>query len=194
MIDKKNILVEVSNRHIHISKDNLNILFGKDYELEKEKELSQPGEFASTARVTLKNGNNSIENVRVLGPLREKTQVEISRTDARRLKIDAPLRNSGDIENTPGVTIVGPESELKLDEGVIVAKRHIHMLDEDAKELGLEDNEFISIKISGERSVTFNKVLVRANKNFKTAVHIDMDDGNAAGIDKNCFGELVTQK
>jgi putative phosphotransacetylase len=185
------IPVEVSARHIHISKDDLEFLFGSGFELEKEKSLTQGNDFAAKEKVNLIKGEERIEGVRILGPLREETQVEISRTDAYSLKMNPPLRLSGDLEGSGSITIEGPVGRMDLGKGVIVAKRHLHCNPEDAKKLRVKNGDSISVKIEGERSLIFNKVIVRVDEKFSLSMHIDTDEGNAAGIEKEGFGTIV---
>lgn len=188
----KRIKIEVSARHVHISKEDLDVLFGVNHELTKYKDLSVDGEFASNETVTLLSDNNNIENVRILGPLREKTQVELTLTDARKLKIVAPVRISGDLDNTPGIRIKGPIGELFLDSGVMVAKRHFHCSPGTALELSLKDGDNIMVKTSGTRGLIFDNIEVRVAKEFHDVIHLDTDEGNACSEDGVCmFGEIV---
>lgn len=191
MLDSNNILVEVSNRHIHLSKEHIGVLFGKDYQLKIQKNLSQPEQFAAKEKVNLINGDNRIDNVRIIGPERDQTQVELSKTDAVNLNINAPLRISGDLEGTPGIVIEGPKGNISLEKGVIVAKRHIHVSEEHAEKLGIKNQKYVSVKIDGEKETVFNKLLVRIGPNHNLAVHLDTDEGNAAYINKKAFGELI---
>lgn len=186
------ILVETSARHIHLSKEDLFKLFGENYKLQKKKELSQPGQFYCEEKVTVRGPKTEINNISVLGPTREQTQVEISLTDARKLGIEGAIRESGDLENTPGCTIVGPYGETKIKEGVIVAKRHIHMDPDSAKSSNLANGDIVKIKIPSEnRSLIFDDVIIRVNKNYLPAIHIDTDEANAAGIKCKIFGEIM---
>lgn len=186
------VLVEISARHVHLSDEHLEVLFGKGHTLTNLKELSQPGQFATEERVTIKGPKGEMSRVIVLGPTRPETQVEVSATDARSLGVSAQIRMSGDIEGTTGMTLVGPAGTVELDKGVIVAKRHIHLSDLEAKEYGLEDHQVVSVKIETEqRSLTFGDVVVRVNPNFKAAMHIDTDEGNAAGIAGSTMGEII---
>ncbi len=183
------ILVEISARHAHLSDEHLEVLFGKGHQLTNLKELSQPGQYATEERVTIKGPKGEMGRVIILGPTRPETQVEISATDARSLGVDAKIRMSGDIEGTNGMTLIGPEGSIELDKGVIVAKRHIHLSDEEAKEYGLNDKDVVTVDIeTEERSLTFGDVVVRVNPNFRAAMHIDTDEGNAAGIAGSTMG------
>ncbi len=185
------IPVEISARHVHPSQEHLEKLFGKDYKLKKQRELSQLRTFASEETVTLINKDKEIKNVKILGPPRKETQVELSKTDCIELGINAPIRLSGDHKNTQGIKIKGPNGEINLNQGVIIAKRHLHLSPEQAKELNLKEHQAVSIKILGERSVTFHNVIVRIDKDYDCSFHLDTDEGNAAGINKETFGEMV---
>ncbi len=186
----KKILVETSARHIHLSAEALEALFGKGATLTNKKDLSQPGQFACEEKVELV-GPKSTMKVSVLGPVRKDTQVELSLTDARALGISAPVRESGDIAGTTGLTLRGPAGEYVINEGVIVAKRHIHLTPADAKELGVEDKEIVKVKLETERPLIFDGVVVRVNENFAAAMHIDTDESNAACAFGTVMGEIV---
>ncbi len=185
------ILVETSARHVHLSKEDLAILFGEGAELTFKKALSQPGQFASEERVKLVGPKKEIANVIILGPVRPATQIELSYTDARTLGIDAPLRESGNVAGTPGLKLVGPAGEVDVAEGAIVAKRHIHMTPADAETYGVENGQIVSVKIDSERSAVLGDVVVRVNPNFSLAMHIDTDEANAACAFGKCYGELI---
>ncbi len=175
--------VGVSNRHIHLSAEHLEILFGKGYQLTPIKDLSQPGQFACKEQLTIIGPSlRAIEGVRVLGPIRKESQVEISRTDSFTLKVKPPVRESGDIKGSAPITIIGPKGTVTLKEGCIIANRHIHMSLEEGKAFGLNDGDYVTVEIDGERRTTFYDVQVRVNKAFKLEMHIDTDDANAAGI------------
>ncbi len=176
----KKIPVGVSNRHIHLSLEDLKILFGPEAELTKLKDLSQPGQFASEQRVTLVGPKGTIEKVRVLGPVRNKTQVEISVSDCFKLGVQAPIRDSGDLKDSAGVTIVGPVGSVTVDEGCIIAARHIHMHSDDAKHFNVQDGEHVNVKVPGQRGMVFYEVLVRVSDKYKLEIHLDMDEANAA--------------
>jgi putative phosphotransacetylase len=173
--------VGLSNRHIHVSKEHLEILFGEGYELTKFKDLSQPGQYAANEKVELVGPKGSLV-LRILGPARNLTQAEISLADGFVLGIKPPVRNSGDLEGTPGCKIVGPKGEVVVDKGVIAAARHIHMHTSDAQKYGLKDKDVVSVKTKGERSLTFNNVLIRVHDTYALDFHIDIDEGNAAGL------------
>ena len=191
MLDNSKIPVEVSNRHVHLSREHIKLLFGKEHQLSIHKKLSQPEQFAAKEKVDLINGEKRINNVRIIGPERDQTQVELSKTDAVNLNINAPLRISGDLDGTPGIKIEGPKGSIVLENGVIVARRHIHASEGQAEELGIKDKKYISIKINGEKEAIYNKLSVRIGLNHNLAVHLDTDEGNAAFINKKSFGELI---
>ena len=177
------ILVETSARHVHISKEHLAILFGADAELTVKKELSQPGQFACNERVTIVGPKGEMANVSILGPTRPETQVEFSRTDARKVGIDAPIRESGQLEGTPGCKLIGPKGEVELTKGVIVAKRHAHIPPDVAEQWGIKDQQIVSLKVGdNERSLIFGDVVARVSASAGLAVHIDTDEANAAGL------------
>ena len=186
------VLVETSARHVHLSAEHLEILFGKGASLTVKKMLSQPGQFACEERVTVEGPKNTLKNVSILGPVRKATQVELSLTDARSIGVTAPIRESGDIAGTPGCKIIGPCGEVEISEGVIAAKRHIHFTPADAKEFGVEDKEIVSVKVdTADRSIVFGDVVVRVNDNFAAAMHIDTDESNAASAFGEVWGEII---
>lgn len=188
----KPVLVEVSARHIHVSREDLATLFGEGHELTCKKDLSQPGQYACEERVTVVGPKRELKNVTILGPTRPSTQVEISMTDARSLGIPSVVRESGDIAGTPGCKLVGPKGEVELKEGVIVAKRHIHMTTADAEKYGLRDKQIVSVRIDSDgRSTTYDDVVVRVNDSFSLAMHIDTDEGNAAAVIPGAIGEII---
>ncbi len=189
---ERKVLVEVSARHVHLSKEDLEILFGKGYELTVKKPLSQPGQFAANERVTLVGPKRELARVSILGPVRKATQVEISLTDARSIGVVAPIRESGDIKDSGSCKIVGPKGEIELKEGVIAAKRHIHVTPEDAKRMGLIDKSIISVKIdSPDRKAILGDVVVRVRGDFASSMHIDTDEGNAAQVVGEVYGEIL---
>ncbi|MCI8350882.1 MAG: phosphate propanoyltransferase [Oscillospiraceae bacterium] len=186
------ILVETSARHVHVTEEHLKILFGENAALSVKKMLSQPGQYASNERVTVVGPKKELAGVSILGPVRPATQVEISLTDARSIGVSAPIRESGDIAGTPGCKLVGPCGEVELTEGVIAAKRHIHMTPDDAKRFGVADKEVVSVKIdTPERSAVFGDVVVRVSDKFALAMHIDTDESNAAACGMSAYGEIV---
>ncbi len=190
-IKMKQIPIGVSNRHIHVTKEDLEKLFGNGHELTVAKELSQPGEFAAEETLTIKTDKAEIVRVRILGPVRKFTQVEISKTDARNLGINAPLRSSGNIDGTPGITLIGPNGEIQINKGVIVAERHIHMTPQDAAQFQVSDGQYVSVKVKGDRGLTFNQVLVRVKDTYALDMHIDTDEANSGNIKTGDFGELI---
>ena len=187
----KKIVVGISARHLHVSQEDLEILFGEGAELTMMKELGQPGQYASNERVDVVTEKGSFPGVRILGPVRKQTQVEISMSDALKLKIKPPVRDSGDIEGTPGVKLVGPKGEVVLDKGVIVAKRHIHMTPADAEEFGVKDKELVKVAIGGERGLFFDNVFIRVHDSFALEMHLDTDEGNASLCGTGDLVEIV---
>lgn len=188
----KQVLIETSARHLHVSREHLDILFGKGYELTVKKDLSQPGQYACAERVDVVGPKKTLTGVSILGPVRPATQVEISLTDARSIGVAAPIRESGDTANSGGCKLVGPCGEVELTEGVIAAKRHIHMTPEDAVEFNVKDKDVVSVKVeSDDRSLVFGDVVVRVNSNFALAMHIDTDESNAAACGMNAMGTLI---
>ncbi len=188
----KPVLVETSARHVHVSRRVLNILFGEGYELTHKKDLSQPGQFACEERVQVIGPKSSFPAVSILGPVRPETQVELSAGDARAIGVKAPIRESGDLKGSAGCKIVGPKGEVELNDGVIIAKRHIHATPEDAENYGLVDKQIVSVKIdTPERSLIFGDVVVRVSKNYALAMHIDTDESNAAGCTPGLMGEIL---
>lgn len=186
------VLVETSARHVHLTEEHIKILFGEGATLTVKKPLSQPGQFACEERVTLVGPKKSIPNVIILGPARSATQVEVSLTDARTLGVDAPVRESGDIAGSGACKIVGPCGEVEISEGVIAAKRHIHLTLADAEAFGVEDKQIVSVKIdSADRSTIFGDVVVRVSPKFAAAMHIDTDESNAACAFGKCYGEIL---
>lgn len=184
------ILVETSARHVHVTQEVLETLFGEGYQLTVKKMLSQPGQFASNERVTVVGPKKEMANVSILGPCRGSNQVELSATDARSIGLDAPVRESGDVAGSAGCKLVGPKGEVELSEGVIVAKRHIHMTPADAQAAGVADKDIVKVACGGEgRKLVFDDVVIRVNENYATAMHIDTDESNAAGGPKE--GEII---
>ena len=186
------VLIETSARHIHLSQEHLDILFGAGHQLTHKKDLSQPGQFACEEKVTIVGSKKQLAGVSILGPFRKETQVELSATDARSIGVSAPVRQSGDIAGSGCCKIVGPCGEVEISEGCIAAKRHIHMTTADAAELGLVDNQVVSVKIdSAERSLVFGDVVVRVSDSYAKAMHIDTDESNAAGCAGVVYGEII---
>lgn len=175
-----NIKIEISARHGHLSQEHVDALFGKDYQLTVRNYISQLKQFAAQETITIQTEKGSIENFRIVGPVRDKTQLEISASDARILDIHPPIRLSGDISGSCGCTLVGPVGSVEILEGVIIADRHIHCDPDTATKLGLIDKQHVSVKTGGVRPVTFHNVNVRINENFEPRFHIDTDESNAA--------------
>lgn len=192
-MNKKEVLVEISARHMHVTQADLEVLFGEGATLTPVKDLSQPGQFACAERVDVVGPKNTLKNVIILGPTRPETQVEVSLTEARQLGVVAEVRMSGDIEGTIGCTLVGPKGEVKLEKGVIAAKRHIHFNVEEAAAYGVADHENVMVKIPSPqaRDLVFDDVVVRVHPNFKAAMHIDTDEANAAGLKQAVMGEII---
>ncbi|MFR1832989.1 MAG: phosphate propanoyltransferase [Lachnospiraceae bacterium] len=185
-------IVETSARHVHVTQETLEILFGKGHELTHKKDLSQPGQFACEERVTVVGPKKSLERVSILGPVRNADQVELSLSDARSIGAAAPIRESGDVAGSAPCKLVGPCGEVELTEGVIAAKRHIHATLEDAEKLGVKDKDVVSVKIDTDgRSLVFGDVVVRVSPKFALAMHIDTDESNAAGCGREVYGEIV---
>ena len=187
---EKKFIVETSARHVHVTRETLDVLYGKGHELTSKKALSQPGQFACEEKVEVVGPKGSLK-MSILGPCRLDDQIEVSFTDARTLGVTPPIHESGDIENTPGVKLVGPCGEVVIDKGVIVAKRHIHMTPADAEALGVSDKEIVKVKLDTARPVVFDDVVVRVSPKFALAMHIDTDECNAAAAFGACYGEIV---
>ena len=186
-----NFIVETSARHVHVSQEDLETLFGKGYELTKKKDLSQPGQYACNEKVTIVGSKKEMA-ASILGPVRPASQVEISLTDARSIGVDAPVRESGDVAGSGACKLVGPCGEVELKEGVIAAKRHIHATPEDAEKLGVKDKDVVSVKIDTDgRSLVFGDVVVRVSPKFALAMHIDTDEANAISATPALQGEIV---
>ncbi len=186
--DPRAVVSGISNRHVHLCRRDLDLLFGEGYELKKMRDLRQPGQFACEETVTVVTPGGVLGEVRVLGPLRKASQFELSASDARKLKIAAPLVKSGSLAKSPVVTLVGPNGSCTLSEGVCLAWRHLHLSPEEAAALGLKDGNEIDIEVEGDRGVIFRRVWVRVSPDFLSEFHIDVDEANACGL-KN--GEMV---
>ncbi len=186
------VLVETSARHVHVTKEDLETLFGPGYELTRKKDLSQPGQYACEERVDVVGSKKTLSGVSILGPVRSASQVELSLTDARSIGVTAPIRESGDLAGSGACKLVGPKGEVELKEGVIAAKRHIHMTPADAQQMGLKDKDVVSVRVpSGERSLVFGDVVVRVSEKFALAMHIDTDESNAAAVAPGTMGEIL---
>lgn len=189
---ENSFIVETSARHVHVTKEHLEILFGEGYELTKKKDLSQPGQFACSERVAVVGTKGQFPAVSILGPVRSATQVEISASDARTLGVSAPVRESGDIAGSAPCKLVGPNGEIEISEGVIIAKRHIHMTPADAEKFGVKDKDVVSVKIdSPDRSLVFGDTVVRVSDKFALAMHIDTDESNAVLAPAGATGTIV---
>ena len=188
----KEVLVEISARHVHVSQEHLEILFGKGYKLTPKKDLSQPGQFACEERVDVIGPKKELKGVSILGPCRKATQVELSLTDARSIGVSAPIRESGDVTGSGACKLVGPCGEVELTEGVIAAKRHIHMTVADAEKYGVTDGQVVSVKLDTDgRALTFGDVVARVSDSYALAMHIDTDEANAAAVPGSTMGELI---
>jgi len=186
------VLVETSARHVHVSRKDLDILFGEGYELTPKKDLSQPGQFACEERVDVVGPKKTLAGVSILGPTRPDTQVELSLTDARAIGVAAPIRESGDIAGTGACKLVGPKGEVEITEGVIAAKRHIHMTPADAEEFGLQDKDIVSVQIDNNgRGIIFGEVVVRVSPSYALAMHIDTDESNAGCVAPGTMGTVI---
>ena len=190
---KKEVLVETSARHVHVTREALDILFGEGYELTKKKDLSQPGQFACEERVAVVGEKSQFPAVSILGPIRPACQVELSLTDARSIGVTAPVRESGDIEGSGSCKLVGPKGEVELECGVIAAKRHIHATPEDAEKYGLSDKQIVKVKVAsaGGRALVFDDVVIRVSPKFALAMHIDTDEANAVVPAPGVMGEII---
>lgn len=185
------VSIGVSNRHVHLTQEHLKILFGDNYFLEKKNDLTQPGQFSSTALVTIKTPKSEIANVRVLGPVRSYSQVEISKTDSYKLGINPPIRNSGDLKGSSSITIVGPKGSVDLTEGCIIATRHIHILPSQMKIYGLEGKEKVNVKLNGEKGGIITNVYLKISNEAFFELHLDTDDANAHLIKNGDIGEII---
>lgn len=186
------VLVETSARHVHVTEKDLETLFGAGYQLTKKKDLSQPGQYACVERVDVVGPKKTLSGVSILGPCRNATQVELSLTDARSIGVVAPIRESGDIAGSGACKLVGPCGEVELTEGVIAAKRHIHMTPADAETFGVKDKDIVSVKLDGgDRALIFGEVVVRVSDKFALAMHIDTDESNAGCVAPGTMGEVM---
>lgn len=192
MVIHMKVIVETSARHIHVTRETFVALFGEDAELTKKKDLSQPGQFACAEKITVVGPRGELA-MSILGPYRNADQVEVALTDARKIGIAAPIRESGDVAGTPGCKLVGPKGELEIECGVIAAKRHIHLTPEDAEKFGLKDKQIVSVEIDAGtgRKLTFGDVVCRVRADFATAMHIDTDESNAAAISGVVEGTII---
>jgi len=183
-------LVEVSAHHIHLTQEHVEALFGKGHQLTKHADLSQPGQYACKEQLAIVGPKGRIERVRVLGPARKYTQIEIAMTEQFKLGVHPPIRESGDIADSPGCTLEGPTGSVKMDRGVICALRHVHMTPEDALRYGVRDKSFVRVRVDGDRELVFGDVLVRVDPSFALAMHIDTDEANAANVKTGAQGYI----
>ncbi len=188
------VTIGLSNKHVHLSKEHVDILFGEGHELTPIKDLSQPGQFACDEKVDLVGPKRTIKAVRILGPARKESQVEISLSDGFTLGLtEVPVRDSGKLDGTPGVKLVGPCGEVELDRGVIAAARHIHMHTTDADKYGLKDKDIVKVRVDGPRGVVFENVLIRVHDTYALDMHLDVEEGNAAGLANGDVVEVITE-
>jgi len=181
-LSKINVIIEGSGKHCHLTRETVDVLFGKGFELEVKKMLTQPGQFITPHKITIVGPRRSAE-VSIIGPCRKVDQIELSLTDATALGFkDVPIRESGDVAGTPGCKLIGPAGEIEIKEGVMVAKRHVHLTPEDAEKFGLVDKQLVQVRVSGERSLIFDEVVARVHPEYATFMHVDYDELNAAAI------------
>ncbi len=189
---EKKVSVGLSNRHLHVSQEHLETLFGPGHQLTEFKVLSQPGQYACEEKVDIVGPKGTLKGVRILGPVRKETQIEVSIADGYKLGLKVPVKDSGDLDGTPGVKLVGPKGEVDLEYGVIVAARHIHMHPDDAKAFGVEDFQRVKVRVEGYRGLVFENVLIRVSPSYALDMHIDVEEGNAAGIGNGAMVEVIT--
>lgn len=187
----KSVPVGVSARHIHLTQEHVEALFGQGYQLTEFKPLSQPGQFAANETVAVIGTKGQFDKVRILGPARPASQLEISRTDSFAIGVKAPVRESGNIDGTPGVTIKGPAGEVTIEEGVIVAARHIHFHTSDAQAWGIQDKQMLKVRLGGERGLVLENVVARVSDSFALDMHIDTDEANASGAKTGDTAEII---
>ncbi|WP_042160621.1 phosphate propanoyltransferase [Paenibacillus gorillae] len=190
-MEQKLVPIGVSARHIHLSQEHVEILFGEGYALTEMKPLSQPGQYAANETVEVIGTKGTFPKVRILGPARNQTQLEVSRTDAFSIGVNPPLRESGNIAGSAGVTLRGPKGEVTIEEGVIVAARHIHFHTSDAERWSIQDKQQLRVRFGGERGVVFEHVIARVSPDFALDMHIDTDEANAAGVANGSTGEII---
>lgn len=190
-MEKLSVVIEGSGRHVHVTEQTLEALFGKGYALEAKKYLSQPGEFASFSKVDIIGPKGEHKGVSIIGPCRTVDQVELSFTDARAIGLDCPVRESGDVKGSAACTLVGPAGSVELSEGAIIAKRHLHMTPEDAEKYGIKDKQIIRVRVEGERAMIFDEVVARVSPKYATFMHVDYDEINAASLFGTPTGEVL---
>ncbi|WP_026888536.1 phosphate propanoyltransferase [Clostridium beijerinckii] len=186
-LENYKIPIGVSNRHVHLSQKDLDILYGLGYSLAKKIDLKQPGQFAANETVTIRGPKGEFENVRILGPIRSESQVEVSMTDSFRLGVKPPIKESGQLENTPGLEIIGPKGSVKIPNGTIIALRHIHMTPEYAEKMGVKDKEIVEVETMGERHGILGNVLIRVSDKSSLEMHVDVDEANACALKNDDF-------
>ncbi|MEB3102649.1 phosphate propanoyltransferase [Ferviditalea candida] len=187
----KQVPIGVSARHIHLSAEHLEALFGSSYDLRKLKDLSQPGQFAAVETVRVEGPKGFYDHVRILGPVRSQTQLEISMSDSKALGLECPVRQSGDLEGSPGFKLIGPSGELEVKEGAIVAARHIHFNTKEAEQWGIRNQQLLRVRVNGKRPLIFEEVMAKVSDRYALDMHIDTDEANAAGIEGVCSGEIL---
>jgi putative phosphotransacetylase len=185
------VVTGISNKHVHLSAEHIEALFGAGYQLTPIKDLKQPGQFASDEKVDIVGPKGTLKGIRILGPARPETQVELAMTDARTIGLAAPIRESGKLDGTPGVKLVGPAGEVELDHGAIIALRHVHLSPAQAEEAGVVDQQLVDVKTFGTRPLVFEDVVIRSGPKHEREFHVDTDEGNAAGIGSDEYVELI---
>nr|WP_314532461.1 phosphate propanoyltransferase [uncultured Fusobacterium sp.] len=185
------VVIGVSNRHVHLSQADLEVLFGKDYVLTKMKDMKQPGQFATNEKVDIVGPKGKFSGVRIIGPVRKETQVEVSITDSFKLGVKPPIRQSGDLQGTPGIKVVGPKGEVDIPRGVIVAARHIHMPQYIADIKGYKDGQVVKVETYGERKIIMHNVVLRVSDKMAKEMHIDVDEANAAGLKNDDLVKII---
>lgn len=188
---KEFVPVSISARHVHLQPEHIGILFGNGYTLTKMKEISQPGQYACNEQVSIEGPKGRIDKVRILGPARNQTQVEIAKTDARKIGLNPPVRNSGNLQGSSPITITGPKGTIFLDEGCIVADRHIHLTPADAEQFGVKNGQKVSVAVEGEKGGVMGQVTIRVRENYALDMHIDTDDANAFGLTGNELLKII---
>ncbi len=192
-VSSNRIPIGVSNRHIHLSKADLEALFGSGYQLTKYRDLKQPGQYAAEETVEIRGPKGNFQNVRILGPARDLTQIELSLSDGYKLGINPPIRKSGDVEASEKIEIIGPKGSVKKNQGAIAALRHIHMPTNVAEKMGLKDGDFVNVETQGIREVILKNVLVRVSDKFVLEMHVDTDEANASGLKTDDFVTILTE-
>lgn len=190
-LPERAVPIAVSARHVHLQPEHVEVLFGTGYELTQRSELSQPGQFAANETVMIAGPKSSIERVRILGPVRKATQVEVSFTDAMKLGVKPPLRESGNIEGSAPITLIGPKGSVHIEQGLIIAQSHIHMAPADAARFGVNDGEYVTVEADGIRPISFRNVRIRVNERYRLEMHIDTDEANGGFITQGSIGRLV---